>query len=76
MVIIAVYYGFPGATLWIFSDASTALPIFANIIALFILFPKFKELLQDYKSRYLGVGKVKPDFKVFYENENAEDIES
>lgn len=76
MVIIAVYYGFPGATLWIFSDASTALPIFANIIALFILFPKFKELLQDYKSRYLGVGKIQSGFKVFYEDENANDIEA
>jgi AGCS family alanine or glycine:cation symporter len=70
MVIIAVYYGFPGATLWIFSDSSTALPIFANIIALFILLPKFTDLLKDYKARHLGVGKVDPEFKVFYEDNN------
>lgn len=68
MVMIAVYYEFPGATVWIFSDASTALPIFANIIALMILTPKFKELLKDYKARYLGVGKVDPEFKVFYDD--------
>lgn len=68
LVMIAVYYEFPGTTVWIFSDASTALPIFANVIALFILTPKFTELLKDYKARYLGVGKVDPDFKVFYDD--------
>lgn len=75
MVIIAVYYGFPGATLWIFSDSSTALPIFANIIALFILLPKFTDLLKDYKARHLGVGKVDPKFKVFYEDEKTVNAE-
>ncbi len=68
IVMIAVYYEFPGATVWIFSDASTALPIFANIIALMILTPKFKDLLKDYKARYLGVGTVDPEFKVFYDD--------
>lgn len=68
LVMIAVYYEFPGTTVWIFSDASTALPIFANVIALFILTPKFTELLKDYKARYLGVGKVDPNFKVFYDD--------
>ena len=31
------HLGYPGATLWLFSDASTALPILANIITLFLL---------------------------------------
>ena len=30
----------------------------------------FIKLLNDYKARYLGVGKVDPKFKVFYEEEN------
>jgi AGCS family alanine or glycine:cation symporter len=48
---------------------STALPIFANVVALAILSPKFSELLKDYKARYLGIGKVDPNFKVFYEDQ-------
>lgn len=72
MVIIAVYMGYPGTTVWIFSDASTALPIFANIIALFILTPKFTELIKDYKARYLGIGKTDPNYKVFYDEKFKE----
>lgn len=68
MVIIAVYLGFPGTTVWIFSDASTALPIFANIITLFMLTPRFLELIKDYKARYLDTGIIDPEFKVFYED--------
>jgi len=68
LVLIAVYYEYPGTIVWVFSDASTALPIFANIVALFILAPRFVELLNDYKARYMGIGKVDPEFKVFYED--------
>ncbi|WP_242847960.1 alanine/glycine:cation symporter family protein [Inediibacterium massiliense] len=70
LVFIAVYYEFPGTIVWLFSDASSALPIFANVIALVLLFPRFMELLKDYKAKYLGIGKVDPDFKVFYEDRN------
>lgn len=69
LVFIAVYMGYPGTTVWLFSDASTALPIFANIIALFVLAPKFTGLIKDYKARYLGVGQIDPDFQIFYEKE-------
>ncbi len=68
LVFIAVYYKFPGTSVWLFSDASTALPIFANVLALIILSPKFIELLKDYKARYMGIGEIDPDFKVFYED--------
>ncbi len=30
----------------------------------------FIKLLKDYKARYMGIGKVDPDFKVFYQGEN------
>ncbi|NLY46580.1 MAG: sodium:alanine symporter family protein [Tissierella sp.] len=72
LVFIASYYGLPGTTVWLISDAATAFPIFANIIALVILFPRFKALLKDYKARYLGQGKVDPEFQVFYELSNEE----
>lgn len=73
MVLIAVYLGYPGATLWLFSDASTALPIFANVIALLILLPRFLALIKDYMARYEKVGTVDPSFPIFYEkDEDAE----
>ena len=66
LVLIAVYYEYPGSLVWVFSDASTALPIFANLLALLILAPRFVELLKDYKARYMGIGEVDPNFKPFY----------
>ena len=71
LVFIAVYYQFPGTSVWLFSDASTALPIFANVMALVILSPKFIELLKDYKARYMGIGKVDPNFRIFYEDNDG-----
>ena len=68
LVFIAVYFEFPGTVVWIFSDASTALPIFANMVALILLMPKFLELLKDYKARYMGIGEIDPNFQVFYED--------
>lgn len=65
LVFIAVYYKFPGTAVWLFSDASTALPIFANVVSLIILFPEFLELLNDYKARYMGIGELDPEFEIF-----------
>lgn len=73
-LVIIVYYGFPGTTVWLFSDMSTALPIFANVVALMILSPKVFELLNDYKARFLGIGKVNPNIKLFYEDDDIEEI--
>ena len=72
LVFIAVYYEMPGTSVWLFSDASTALPIFANILALFYLSPVFMRLLTDFKARYWKIGKVDPEFQVFYEGSNEE----
>ena len=71
LVYIAGWFGFPGTLVWVFSDASTALPIFANILALLLLAPRFTALLQDYKARYLGQGTVDPSFRVFYEDQGS-----
>ncbi|MDD6042585.1 MAG: amino acid carrier protein [Eubacteriaceae bacterium] len=67
LVLVAVFNEFSGTTVWLISDAGVALPIFINILALFILTPKFTALIKDYNARYLGKGKVDENFKVFYE---------
>ena len=67
LVLIAVFNEFSGTTVWLISDAGVALPIFINILSLFILAPKFAALIRDYNARYLGKGKVDENFKVFYD---------
>ncbi|MBQ0059952.1 MAG: sodium:alanine symporter family protein [Lachnospiraceae bacterium] len=67
LVVIAVAGGLSGSTVWIISDAGVGLPIFINLAALVILTPKFLALTKDYKARFLGQGKVDPDFKIFYD---------
>ena len=47
---------------------SLVVPVFFNVIALIFLSGKYKELLKDYRARYLNEGVVNPDFKVFYED--------
>lgn len=68
-VILSEEFGYSGSTIWLFSDASTALPIFANILALLVLAPVFLKLLQDYKARFMGIGKVDPEARIFHDNE-------
>ena len=68
VVVLAVVYEMPTNHVWLFADMATALPIFANIVALAILFPDFRELLTDFKARHMGIGTVDPNFKVFYDN--------
>ncbi|SUP43812.1 alanine/glycine:cation symporter family protein [Veillonella criceti] len=50
---------------WALVNITLVLPVGFNLCALFILRNKFRELLGDYKARYLGIGKVNPDFKIF-----------
>lgn len=76
LVFIASYHGLPGTTVWLISDAATAFPIFANVIALFILWPRFKQIVVDYKARYNEEGTIDPNFQVFYEGSNeANDVD-
>ncbi len=72
LVIFAVANGLPGTSVWLFADMSTALPIFANLLVLLLLSGKFFSLLKDYKARYMGIGEVDPNFKVFYEDDKSE----
>lgn len=75
LVIFAVINELPGTSVWLFADMSTALPIFANVLAILILSPKFLKLLKDYKARHMGIGEVDPNFKIFYEDENEEMVD-
>lgn len=71
LVVVAVVKEMPGTSVWLFADMSTALPIFANLLSLLLLSGTFVKLLKDYKARYLGIGEVDPDFKVFYEQDST-----
>jgi len=58
----------PPYKVWMFIDLSLGIPIFINLIAIFILAPKFFALLKDYKARYMNIGTVDPKLKIFYED--------
>ncbi len=72
MNIIVVGYivisGHDAKLFWTIVSIVLALPVFTNLIGLIILRKKFMELFNDYKARYMGIGKVKEGFKVFYED--------
>lgn len=68
VVILAYTIGLPGQAVWLIGDISNALPTFINVFTILVLSPKFIELMKDYKARYLGIGKIDPNFKVFYED--------
>jgi AGCS family alanine or glycine:cation symporter len=65
LLLYAYKFDLPPYSVWMFIDMSLGIPIFVNLIAILLLTPKFLSLLRDYRARYMGVGKVDPDFKVF-----------
>ena len=64
---ITVVGGGTPAELWVMADFSSALPTFVNVFVLLILSGKVFDLIKDYKARYMGIGQVDPNFKLFYE---------
>ncbi|HOJ38797.1 MAG TPA: amino acid carrier protein [Ignavibacteriales bacterium] len=67
LVLYSVFYQKPSQEIWVFADFSTALPVFANVLAILILSPKFMILLKDYISRYIKKDNQNLLNKVFYE---------
>jgi AGCS family alanine or glycine:cation symporter len=65
LLLYAYKYDLPPYKVWMFIDLSLGIPIFINLIAIVLLTPKFLSLLKDYRARYMGIGKVDPNFKVF-----------
>ena len=67
MVLAAVTIGLPGKTVWLFTDVISAIPTFINVIVILILSKTYFKLLKDYKARYMGMGKIDNNIKIFYE---------
>ncbi|MDR3254499.1 MAG: amino acid carrier protein [Synergistaceae bacterium] len=65
LLFYAYKFNLPPYKVWMFIDLSLGIPIFINLIAILLLTPKFLSLLKDYRARYMGIGKVDPNFKVF-----------
>lgn len=52
---------------WSIVDITLAIPVFANLLSIFLLRKDFWSLLKDYKARYMGIGAVESGFKPFYD---------
>lgn len=61
-----------GADIWAIADLTTGIPAFINLIVIVLLSGKFFQLLKDYRARYLGIGQVDPNFKLFDEDTQGE----
>jgi AGCS family alanine or glycine:cation symporter len=68
VTIWAVIYELPGGLVWAIADIVTGVPAFVNLITILLLSRTFFALLRDYKARYMGINKVDPSVKVFYED--------
>lgn len=66
----------PGKEVWLFADLATGIPTFVNVAVVLALSPIFFKLLKDYKARYMGIGKVDPEFKIFYEDKLQKSIKN
>jgi AGCS family alanine or glycine:cation symporter len=71
VTIWAVVYGLPSGTVWLIADVVTGVPTFVNLVAVLMLSGTFFALLKDYKARYLGIGTVDPEIKLFYEDKKT-----
>lgn len=61
--------GYDADVFWAIVDITLIVPVFTNLLGLFILRNKFFELFNDYKSRYLGDKKAKRVQYLFYEDD-------
>lgn len=55
--------------IWTIVDITSAIPTFINVFVILLLSNQYFRLLKDYKARYLGIGTVDPNAKLFYEDE-------
>lgn len=63
--------GVSTAQIWSFTDFFGVLYPIINIATVVALSGTFFKLFKDYKARYMGIGTVDPNFKVFYSEENS-----
>ena len=57
--------------IWTLVDITSAIPTFVNVAVILILSNQYFKLLKDYKARYLGIGKVDENMRLFYEDAAA-----
>lgn len=67
--------GLPTGFVWLLTDFFCAFPTTLNILCVMALSPVYFRLFKDYKARYMGIGKIDPNFKVFYEDNESNIIE-
>ena len=67
ITVITVVFGGTPAEVWVVADFSSGLPTYVNLFVIIMLSGKFFEILKDYKARYMGIGQIDPNFKIFYE---------
>lgn len=65
--------GYEADLFWAIVDLTLLVPVFTNLISLFLLRNKFWKLLDDYKARYMGIGQYDENFAIFY-NENRKSV--
>lgn len=68
LVVFAVQLGMKTDLLWLLADLTTAVPTYANILALFLLGGKFKQILDDYNRRTFGVMNPQYRNSPFYDD--------
>lgn len=54
--------------IWTVVDITSAIPTFVNVFVILVLSGTYFRLLKDYKARYLGVGTVRENEVLFYED--------
>jgi AGCS family alanine or glycine:cation symporter len=52
---------------WAIVDITLAIPVFANLLSIFLLRRDFWTLLKDFKARYMGIGQIEAGFVPFYD---------
>ena len=68
-ILYTVSNGLPTGFVWQITDFFCAVPTMLNIICVLSLSGVYFKLVKDYKARYMGIGKIDPDFKPFFEDE-------
>lgn len=54
--------------IWTVVDITSAIPTFVNVFVIMVLSNDYLTLLKDYKARYMGIGKIDENAKLFYED--------
>lgn len=74
--LITIFYtvqnGLPTGFVWKITDFFCAVPTTLNILCVIAMSGVYFKLVKDYKARYMGIGTVDPNFKVFYEKDPNE----